>query len=121
MNTRTNIPNYVRRILNRSTFAIESNHFRNDYDPSYTIIVPKHSIYAKAETLKAEIEKLVDWANRRVYGAEAPAGWKNCQPVVVRELPKETHYCKQYAVIDIYDPIMLKVEYLIGAKKISLN
>ena len=108
-------------MLKRSSFAIETSKFQNGYDPSYTIIIPKHSIYAQADTLKAEVERLVAWANRTVYGILPPAGYEKCQPVVVRSIPSETHYCKQFAVIDIYDPVMLRVEHLIGSKSISLN
>ena len=116
-----NIPTYVKRMLKRASFAIETSKFKNGYDPSYTIIIPKHSIYAQADTLKVEVEKLVAWATRKVYGIFPPAGYQKCLPVVVRSLPTETHYCKQYAVIDIYDPIMIGVERLIGTSAISLN
>lgn len=108
-------------MLKRASFAIETSKFQNGYDPSYTIIIPKHSIYAQADTLKAEVEKLVAWATRKVYGILPPAGYQKCLPVVVRSLPAETHYCKQYAVIDIYDPIMIGVERLIGTNPISVN
>ena len=116
-----NVPTYIKRMLKRASFAIETSKFQNGYDPSYTIIIPKHSISAQADTLKAEVEKLEAWATRKVYGILPPAGYQKCLPVVVRSLPTETHYCKQYAVVDIYDPIMLCVEHLIGAKSISLN
>ncbi len=115
------VPTYVKRMLKRSSFAIETSCFQKGYDPSYTIIVPKHSIYAQADTLKAEIEKLVAWATRAVYGILPPAGYEKCPPVVVRSLPVETHYCKQYAVLDIYDPVMLRIEHLIGSRAISTN
>ena len=115
------IPSYVKRMLERASFAIETSKFQDGYDPSYTIIIPKHSIYAQADTLKAEVEKLVAWATRKVYGILPPAGYKKCLPVVVRSLPTDTHYCKQYAVIDIYDPIMVSIEHLIGKHAISLS
>lgn len=116
------IPTYVKRMLKRASFAIETNRFQDGYDPSYTIIIPKHSIYAQTATLKAEVEKTVEWAKRMMYGWEnRETNWKLCPNIVVRHIPTETHYCKQYAVIDIYDPIMKRVEHLIGTKPISLN
>lgn len=116
-----NIPTYVKRMLKRASFAIETSKFEEGYDPSYTIIIPKHSIYAQADTLKAEVEKLAAWAMRRVYGSRPTIGDQKFPPVVIRHIPSETHYCKQYAVVDIYDPIMVRVEHLIGAKPISLR
>lgn len=107
------IPTYVKRMLKRASFAIDTANFREGYDPSYTVIIPKHSIYAQADTLRAEVERLAGWAFRNVYGILPPAGSKDCPPVVVRSVPTETHNCKQYAVLDIYDPVMLLVEHLI--------
>ena len=114
------IPTYVKRLLKRASFAIHTGHFQEGYDPSYTIIIPKHSIYAQADTLKAEVERLEAWAVRAVYGVLPPAGYKKCPPVVVRSTPSDTHYCKQFAVVDIYDPVMLRVEHLIGTKATNL-
>ena len=39
-----NIPTYVKRMLKRASFAIETSKFEKGWDPSYTIIIPKHSI-----------------------------------------------------------------------------
>lgn len=118
---RNNIPTYVKRMLKRASFAIHTSHFEKGWDPSYTVIIPKHSIYAQADTLKAEVEKLANWAMRRVYGSTPTLMDKKFPPVVVRFLPTETHYCKQFAVLDIYDPIMVRVEHLIEEKPISLR
>ena len=107
------IPKYVRRMLKRASFAIDTDRFQKGWDPGYTLIVPKHSIYAQADTLRSEVERLAQWAMRVKYGFRPTLGDKQCPPVVVRSLPSETHYCRQYAVLDIYDPVMLRVEYLI--------
>lgn len=112
----TRIPTYVKRMLKRSSFAIETDLFKKGYDPGYTIIIPKHSIYAQADTLCSEVERLEAWAMRVKYGLFPTIGDMKFPPVVVRSLPVETHYCKQYAVVDIYDPVMLRVEHLIPRK-----
>lgn len=111
------IPTYVRRMLKRSKFAIETNHFSKGDDPGYTILIPKHSIYAQTDTLKGELDKLVAWAKRMM-----PFGynWKDCPAVVVRSCPEETHYCRQFARVDIFDPIMQRIEYLIDMKPVKL-
>jgi hypothetical protein len=107
------IPTYVKRMLKRASFAIETAHYEKGYDPSYTVIIPKHSIYAQADTLRTEVERLEAWALRNVYGSFPSVAEKKFPPVVVRHIPTETNYCKQYAVLDIYDPVMLRVEHLI--------
>ena len=112
----TRIPTYVKRMLKRSSFAIETNLFQKGYDPGYTIVIPKHSIYAMADTLKSEVARLEAWAMRAKYGASPTLGDKKFPPVVVRSIPEETHYCRQYAVVDIYDPVMLRVEHLIPGR-----
>lgn len=112
----TRIPTYVKRMLKRSSFAIETSQFQNGYDPGYTIVIPKHSIYAQADTLKAEVERLEAWAMRVKYGFFPTIEDKKFPPVVVRYIPSETHHCRQYAVVDIYDPVMLRVEHLIPRK-----
>ena len=118
---KNHIPTYVKRMLKRASFAIETVHFQKGYDPSYTIIIPKHSIYAQTATLQSEVERLAAWAVRQVYGVFPPVDYKKCLPVVVRSVPTETHYGKQFAVVDIYDPVMLRVEHLIGTRPISLK
>ena len=114
--SKTRIPTYVKRMLKRSAFAIRTSLFEKGWDPSYTIIIPKHSIYAQADTLKAEVERLEAWAMRNKYGSFPTLEDKKFPPVVVRHIPSETHYCKQYAVVDIYDPVMLRVEHLIPGR-----
>ena len=116
-----NIPTYVKRMLKRASFAIETPHYVKGDDPSYTIIIPKHSIYAQVDTLKAEVAKLAAWAMRRVYGIRPSVSDMKFPPVVICSLPSETHYCRQYAKVVIYDPVMVRVEHLIGASAISLN
>lgn len=109
-----NIPKYVRRVLKRASFAVDTPFLQDGDDPGYTIIIQKHSIYAQVDTLKDEIEKLSGWA-RRAMGDSYD--WRHFPLVVVRSCPDETHYCRQYARVDIFDPIMQKIEYLIPTKK----
>lgn len=115
--TRFCIPTYVRRILKRSEFAVHTSQFTKEDDPSYTIVVPKHSIYAQADTLKGELDKLVAWAKRML---PSDFNWKDCPVVVVRSCPKETHYHRQYAHVDIFDPIMQRIEYLVGTGTVKI-
>lgn len=107
------IPTYVKRMLKRASFAIYTDQFKKGWDPSYTIVIPKHSIYAEAATLRAEVERLEAWAMRNVYGSFPTLRDMECPPVVVLSLPTETHHSRQYAVVTIYDPVMQRVEHLI--------
>lgn len=108
-----NIPKYVRRLLKRSSFAVDTPLLRDGDDPGYTIIVPKHSIYANVDTLKGELEKLTNWA-KRAMGFDY--NWRDFPLVIVRTCPDENRHCRQFARVEIYDPIMNKIEYLIPRK-----
>lgn len=33
--------------------------------------------------------------------------------MIINSVPKKTHYCKQYAVVTIYDPVMKWIEQYI--------
>jgi len=104
-------------MLKRSKFAVDTNYLAKGDDPGYTILIPKHSIYAQTETLKGELDKLVEWARRMM-----PSGydWKSSPIVIVRDLPTETHYCRQFARVDIFDPLMQRIEYLVNMKSVNL-
>ena len=116
------VPTYVKRMLKRASFAIETSCFKSNYDPSYTILIPKHSIYAQTDTLKKEIDKMIEWGKRMMYDYEdRERNWALCPNIVVISLPQETHYCRQYAAINLYDPLMKRVEHLIGMKPITVN
>lgn len=100
------IPKYVQELLSRSKFEFYRCTNHEYYAPGYTIRVCKSTPYTYADTLKAEVERLVKWANR-VTGVDG------LEIAFVLETPSETHYRNQYAVISIFDPVMQKIEHLI--------
>ena len=104
-----NIPKYVRELMSRSQFDLD--HPRGV--PGYTIKIRKATPYTKAYTLKAEVERLVAWANRE---APVPPEWESDTAVIV-SVPKATHHRDQYAVVTIYDPVMKGLEKYIDEKK----
>ena len=95
------VPAYVRNLLQGAKFEFVLCSRNEDYAPGYTVTIRKRSDYQTAKVFNKEIEKLQKWVNRQ------PGG--NCKVLL---LPKETHHCKQVAVITIYDPIMLQLEKL---------
>ena len=56
------IPQYVKDILSRSQFAVDSGRFMDDDDPGYTILVHKRTARTMVYTLQAECERLEKWA-----------------------------------------------------------
>lgn len=104
------IPRYVQDILSRSCFAVDTVGFRDDDDPGYTILIFKRSEMTWADTLKGECDRLEAWARRTWPELD----WENLPCLRVREIPARTRYRHQYARVDIYDPIMLRLEHLIA-------
>ena len=101
-----NIPKYIENLLKRSEFVLNSRD-GNNWFPGYTIRLYKRTEYATIYTLDKEAAKLVTWA--RSYCSENVAEYLYC--------PDKTHYCDQYAIINIFDPIMAKIEKLIRSEK----
>lgn len=97
------IPKYIEEILKFSEFDLKCK----ESIPGYTIKLHKFSIYWSVNTLRNRAMKLVNWA--RSYCGDSSAELIN--------YPKETHYCDQYAIINIFDPIMSKIEKLIRSEK----
>ena len=102
------VPKYVQELMGRAEFDLL--HPRGE--PGYTLKIKKATPYTKADTLKAEAERLVAWANRM---APVPPEWESDTATVV-SVPKETHYRDQYAVVTIYDPVMKELEKYIDEK-----
>lgn len=93
------IPKYVQEIMERSEY--DFRHTSNpNYSVGYTIRINKHSEYAKVDTLRKEAERIVAWANR-VAGENT---------AYILYTPEKTRYCKQAAVVTIFDPVMQKIE-----------
>ncbi len=78
-----------------------------NYAAGYTLRVFKATPQTRVDTLKAEIEKLVAWANRN--GGEGTAH--------ILGLPHKTHYYEQSAIVTIFDPVMQQIEKYIGGTK----
>ena len=93
------VPIFVKNLLRGAKFHFGTFKNNADYAVGYTIEIRKRSDYQTAGTFKKEIERLQKWANRQ------PGG--DCRILMV---PKETHHCKQIAVVTIFDPIMMRLE-----------
>lgn len=100
------IPKYVQEILCRSKYEFDRCTSREWYAPGYTIKIRKATPYTYASTFRAEIERLVKWANRA-------AGVEELEIAFILDVPTETHHCDQAAVVSIFDPVMQKIEQYI--------
>lgn len=92
------IPLYVKELMSRASFVLGSG------CAGYTIRIGKASEYGYVKTLANEVERLRKWVNR-VMPKDYPI-----DTITVDKMPKETHYCKQYAIVTIYDPVMKWLE-----------
>lgn len=92
-------PQYIITPLKRAEF-----YFGKDGVVGYSIKIHKHTIYEYADTLLHRCGKIITWCNKQIPGS---AEMVFC--------PKETHYRDQFAVITIYDPLMLHLEQFIKA------
>lgn len=95
------VPNYVQTLLKGARWELDLCRKNPDFAPGYTISIRKRSDYQTAKVFRSEIERLQKWVNRQAGG--------DCKILLV---PKETHHCKQIAVVTIYDPIMQRLEKL---------
>lgn len=101
------IPKYVQEILSRSKYEFVRCTRHEWYAPGYTITIKKATPYTYASTFRAEVERLVKWANRAT-GAEG------LEIAFILDVPTETHHCNQVAVVSIFDPVMQKIEKYIS-------
>ena len=93
------VPKYVQEILSRAKFAIGYG------EAGYTIEIDKATHYTYADTLRKEIERLQRWVVRNM-----PKDDLGVPTMIINRIPKKTHYCRQFAVVTIYDPIMQRIE-----------
>lgn len=100
------IPKYVQELMSRAKFA------RGYGEAGYTIEITKATPYTRVETLRAEIERLERWVVRTM-----PEDELGVPTMIINRVPKDTHYCRQYAVVTIFDPIMQKLEKYIEEGK----
>lgn len=94
-----NIPMFVQELMSRASFVLGSG------EAGYTIRLQKRTEYSLASSLEKEIERLNNWVVRVM-----PKDDLGVPTMVVNRVPKKTHYCKQYAVVTIYDPVMKWIE-----------
>lgn len=103
-----NTPKYIIDIMSRAKYATGYG------DPAYTIEIRKATPYTHVSTFEKEINRFVDYANNEWLKRLKANGWtpdEGFEPIaVINNVPKETHYRNQYAVVTIGDPIMLDLD-----------
>ena len=97
------IPKYVQEIMGRAQY--EYSHPKSS--AGYTLRIWKATPQTLAETFREELEWLVRWSNR--WGGEDTAR--------IHKAPLKTHYHDQYAIVTIYNPVMMHIEKYIQAKE----
>lgn len=103
------IPKYIDEIMNRASYEYDLYKSHENYAAGYTLRICKKTPYTKVETLKAECVRLVKWANKN--GGEGTA--------YILGVPIKTHYCKQSAVVTIFDPVMQQLEKYIESPRVA--
>lgn len=93
------VPKYVLDILERSEFEFDRCKENENYSVGYTLRIRKQTKRTLISTFEKEIQKLKKWVENQEGG--------ECY---ILYIPSETHYCWQYAVVTIYDPIMQRLE-----------
>lgn len=94
------IPKYVINLMERSEYEYDRFTKDKNYAVGYTIRIEKERAYQWADTLKYEVLRLCNWANRTA----------KCETAFVLYVPEKTHHTKQYAYVTIFDPIMKELE-----------
>ncbi len=103
------IPKYVIDIMSRAEYNYKYLVSDKNYAAGYTLRIYKETPYTKVAALKAEIERLVKWANKN--GGEGTA--------YILGLPNKTHYYDQSAIVTIFDPVMQQIEKYIDSPRVS--
>ena len=91
-------PQYVITPLKKAKY-----YFGKDCCAGYSIKIYKRTRYEYASTLRSRCDKIITWCNKQVA----------CSAEMVF-CPSETRYDNQFAVITIYDPVMLYLEKYIN-------
>ena len=99
------MPKYVKEMMSRASFCFTQSFAI----PGYTISIRKSTEYTSCQTLKQEVERLAKWVRKECNRRKLDFG----MTMVVNSIPESTHYCKQYAYVTIYDPIMMDLEKFI--------
>lgn len=90
-------PNYIKSALRGAKY-----YFGKDCVAGYSIEIHKRTRYEYTKTLRSRCDKIITWCNKQIPGSSEMV---SC--------PTMTHYTDQFAVITIYDPIMLRLEEFI--------
>lgn len=103
-----NTPKYIIDIMSRAKYA------KGYGEPGYTIEIHKARPQTLASTFEKEINRLVKYTEREWMKRLKANGWtpdEGFEPIsYIQSVPSKTHYCDQYAVVTIFDPIMLDLE-----------
>ena len=94
------IPKYAQEMMERARYEYDRCTSNENYGVGYTVAIRKSTPYAKADTLRAEVERLCKWANRAA-GVEVAH---------ILYVPEKTCYHEQSAVVTIFDPVMKHIE-----------
>lgn len=92
-------PNYIKSALRGAKY-----YFGKDCVAGYSIKIYKHSRYEYSQTLRSRCGKIITWCNKQVEGSAEMVFCPSC-----------TNYSDQFAVITIYDPLMMHLEQFIKA------
>lgn len=87
-------PNYIIDALSKARF-----YFGRNCVAGYSIEIHKASRYERAKTLENRCNSIIHWANRQID-----------QSAEMVKCPQVTFYEDQFAVINIFDPIMMHLE-----------
>lgn len=108
------IPKYIQALLGRSEWAVTAGRLPKDCDPGYTILLHKRTPYSLAGTLAEEARSLKKWCDRQTLSICPDYDLERMPKTVIRSCPQVTHYCDQWAVVIIYDPLMKNLENMVG-------
>lgn len=94
------IPKFVQDMMSRSAYKFDFVTRDENYAAGYTISIRKATPYTRIATFEKEIERLCKWVDREA----------GCKTAHILRMPGLTHYCNQYAIVTIFDPVMKQIE-----------
>ena len=93
------IPKKYKELIRTAEYEFDQCVNHEQYASGYTIKVFKPSERTLIPTFRRQIEELVSWANRQCDGT-----------AFILRCPSRTFYCKQYAIVTVFDPVMQQLE-----------
>lgn len=97
------IPKKYKELIWKAEYEFDECVNHEQYAAGYTLKVYKPSERTLIPTFRRQLEELVAWANRQCEGS-----------AYILRCPSRTFYCKQYAVVTIWDPVMQQLEKCIA-------